>query len=196
MKKLLLMGFAVLLIASYSYAGETFILKAQTEDTDRDFLELFTEEEQCIILSFEHQLDTFAMIYSYHHKGPVATTNSSVSLWGVGSLYYNSSDKTLEGFLDYLCKPIIEKVANIGINVVSFKDRVRKDYEFVKCEQAKKAEEEKKLAELKIKQQQEEEFFNDAMLLYNAFKSSSQGRRIMDKARERAKELIRGDYEH
>ena len=140
--KTLLMGFIVLLTVSCNcFAEETFILKAETEDTSKDFLEMFNEEEKCIILAFESQLQSFATIYSYHHKGPMGNIGSSVSLWDVGSLYYNSKEKTLEGFLDYICKPMLEKAANTEINIEMFKDRIMKDYEFVKHQREREKEE-------------------------------------------------------
>ena len=112
-------------------AEDTFTIKAQTEDSDRDFLELFPEEEQCIILAFEHQLDTFAIYYRVHHTGMVSTA-SSVGLWDVGSLYWNSEDKTLDGFLEYIIAPSREQLANVEINEKAFKEKVKKDYPFVK----------------------------------------------------------------
>lgn len=85
----------ILLVFSLLFCGnvtaqdqQSFIIIPQTKETEKDFLDMFTEEEKCIILSIEPQLDIFAMFYSYHHTG-ITSTASVISLFDVASLYYN-----------------------------------------------------------------------------------------------------------
>ena len=160
----------VLLLAagcsSYSFAEETFVLKAQTEDTSMDFLEAFNEEEKCIILAFEHQLDTFAGYYVYHYAtqlftGTISPT-SSVSLWDVGSIYYNSQEKTLEGFLEYIIAPSRNFKTNQELSEEGFKEKVRKDYNFVKKQREREKE--------------ENEFSNLLLGMYRKLRSEPKGR--------------------
>lgn len=175
MKKLGLLIFLVICFGSlgYSHAEEMNIMNFVAKEENKDFLETFNEEEQCIILAFEHQLETFAMIYSYHHVDLISTAQS-VSLWDVASLYWNSKEKTLDGFLEYICKPILEKKANIELNVASFKDKVKKDYEFIKYKRFKK---------------KEKDDFNEFIYkLFEKWMEHPQGRRTFDMLRQKLNE--------
>ncbi len=169
-KLLMILGLLLMGNCSEIYAEEqTFLIMPQAKDESRDFLDVFTEEEKCVVLAFEHQLDTFELFYSYHHTFGGVQTSSDVSLWDVGSLYWNYEKKTLDEFLDYICKPILEKRTNMGKNVKTFKEKVKKDYVFVR--KMRKKQQEK---ELKFKK--EDEFFIFVYRMYEKIMKSSRGR--------------------
>ena len=175
MKKLIvsIVLVAIIVFAGNIYAEEMNITNFITKEENKDFLETFNEDEQCIILAFEHQLETFAMIYSYHHTDLISTAQS-VSLWDVASLYWNSQERTLDGFLEYICKPILEKKANIELNIASFKDKLKKDYEFIKYKRFKK---------------KEKDDFNEFIYkLFEKWMEHPQGRRTFDMLRQKLNE--------
>jgi len=174
MRKILL-GIIVLNLmvnCSLVYAEPDEFVLTQKKSDDKSFLEVFTEEEQCIILSFEHQLDIFGFYYKYHHRAMVETAGD-IELWDVASLYWNSSAKTLDGFLEYIVAPSRKFTTNIEYNEEAFKDKVWKDYEFVKKTRIKEREKELKK---ELERQKDDEFFNFVYKIYTELMNSSKGR--------------------
>jgi len=170
MRKILLGIIVLNLMANYSYAAPEEFTLTQKKTDDKSFLEVFTEEEKCIILSFEHQLDIFGFYYKYHHKAMVETAGD-IELWDVASLYWNSDTKTLDGFLEYITAPSRPFISNMEYNEEAFKDKVKKDYGFVKKVRAKE----------QIERQKENEFFTFVYKIYTELMNSSKGREYFKK---------------
>jgi len=173
MRKILLVIIISLMIGSSSYATPDEFTLTQKKSDDKSFLEVFTEEEKCIILSFEHQLDIFGFYYKYHHKAMVETAGD-IELWDVASLYWNSNKKTLDGFLEYITMPSRKFTTNVEFNEEAFKDKVKKDYEFVKEVRIKELKEE-------LERQKEDEFFTLVYKIYTELMNSSKGREYFKK---------------
>ena len=173
MRKIYALIFIVLLIGNYKALAEpiSFEINKEFIRENRDFLDMFTKEERYIILAFEPQLDIFTTFYNVRHTTilmkEVAFTGSQRDLKDVASLYYESKDKTLDGFLDYIINPTIEKRANFEVNVEAFRAKVWQDYRFIKKSEGYKKD--------------KDEFANFAFQLFLKLKGSSYWKLIMEK---------------
>lgn len=173
MKKVVVLT-VVLLSVTWNALGEDTIkeqfqsMQDVSEKDDRELLNMFTPEEQYIILAFRHQLELTSLFYNLKYK-TLLDTPIQIKFFDLVSLFNDYKSKNniinLDGFLDYILGGIIDKdtpeqkyaiqdkLANISINIEAFKNKVRMDYDFIKKHEAEK--------------ENEKDFYK---ILYNALK--------------------------
>ena len=132
-KVLIILLFLVSFSSINVYSDETFTLKrsSKSDSIGKEFLKIFTDEEQNTILAFEADLDIFATIYSYHNKDMV-NIPSDIELFDIGVEYLSFGKGPLDKFLEYICTPFLNKTSNMESNVVYFKLKIKRNYEMVK----------------------------------------------------------------
>ncbi len=136
--RILLMIFVLNVILNanvYAESEQIFVVVPQTaQKSSEEILSIFeTEEEKCIVLAFEPQLETFGKLYIYHFGKPTSRQlYPKATLQDVATLYYSYDKKGLDEFLDFVIAPSSQYLANSEVNVAMFREKVWQDYKFIK----------------------------------------------------------------